>query len=106
MIFLAFGQEIFGPVIDRYLLFQIIVLALIPPFLYLLGKRMMGYAGGVFLSTLSLMQEINAINLYRKTGSVNVYLENPELLVALLLVLLCLVLARWYKFPDKKTWQF
>jgi 4-amino-4-deoxy-L-arabinose transferase-like glycosyltransferase len=104
MVFLAIGQWIFGPTIDRYLLFQIIVLALIPPLLFLLGKRMMGYAGGLFLAALAIIQEISSINLYEQIGSVNVKLENSELLTAFLLIILCLVLFNWYKSPGQKKW--
>ena len=102
VIFLAIGQWIFGPTIDHYIMFQIIVLALIPSLLFLLGKRIMGYAGGLFLAALMVIQEIYSINLYDMIGSVNVKLESPELLTAFLLIILCIVLFTWLKSPGQK----
>lgn len=104
MVFLAIGQWIFGPTIDRYLLFQIIVLALIPALLFLLGKKMMGYAGGLFLAALAVIQQIYSISMYKKLGSISVKLENPESLTVLLLILLCLTLFEWFRTPERKIW--
>ncbi len=89
MVFHVIGQWIFGTSIDHYLLFQIFLLALIPELLFLLGKRLMSYAGVLFLFALVLIQEIFAIMLYKQIGSVNVKLENPELLTFFLLIVLC-----------------
>ena len=104
LIFLAIGQWIAGPRIDQYLIFQVAFLALIPPLLFLLGRRFVGYAGGIFLAVLAMMVGFNEIHSYQLVGGVNAKLENPELLTAVLLILLCFSLFKWFNQKDKTIW--
>jgi hypothetical protein len=104
MVFLAIGQWITGPMIDEYLFFQLVVIALIPALLFLMGKKWMGYSGGIFLSMLSIFLGRNAVVMYQSTGSVNIRTENPELLTGLFLILLCLSVMQWFKKPHQAIW--
>lgn len=104
LVFLAIGQWVAGPRIDQYLIFQVAVLALIPPLLFLLGRWFVGYAGGTFLAVLAMMVGANEIHLYQLVGGVNAKLENPELLTALLLILLCFSIFKWFTQKDKTIW--
>ncbi len=102
--FLALGQTVAGPMIDDYLAFQVAVIALIPALLYLAGRKKYGNAFGVFLAIMTALQGLYAITLYREVGSVNVKLENPEVLTALFLVLLSFAAFRWLSEPATTRW--
>ncbi|HOS44874.1 MAG TPA: hypothetical protein PLQ69_00150 [Paludibacter sp.] len=102
--FLALAQSVSGAMIDDYLRFQIAVIALIPALLYLFGRKTFGHAFGVFLATLAGLQGYFAITLYRVVGSVNVKLENPEVLTALFLLILSFPVFKWLKEPTVKKW--
>jgi 4-amino-4-deoxy-L-arabinose transferase-like glycosyltransferase len=102
MIILAIGQWIFGQDIDSYLYIQIIIIALIPAIMFLFGRKYFGFAQGLFLAILLSMQGENAIKLYQFVDSVNVKVENTELLTSLLLVLLLPSLFLWLKYPVRK----
>lgn len=104
MIFLALGQWIAGPRIDRYLVFQIAILSTIPALLFLLGKKYAGYAGGLFLASLAILLHQNEIILYRLVGGVNAKVENTELLTALFLILLCFTVFKWWNQSNKLIW--
>jgi hypothetical protein len=52
---------------------------------------------------MAVVVEVNAISLYQNVGSVNVKLENPELLTALLLILLGFALVHWWTHPTLMT---
>jgi len=104
MMFLALAQWLGGQRIDNYLTFQVAFLSLIPALLYLLGKKGMGIAGGLFVALLALLEGSNAILLYQKVGSVNAKLEATELLTSVFLIAFCLALFKWLKTPRKKIW--
>lgn len=104
MVFLAIGQWITSPMIDDYLLFQLVIIALIPGLLFILGKKWIGLSGGVFLSLLSIFLGRNALLMYQSTGSVNVRMENPELLTALLLIILIFPVFQWFTKPQQPAW--
>lgn len=104
MAFLAFSQFVAGPGIEDYLTFQVAVVALIPALLFLAGRKLIGSAFGLFLAVLATLQEAYSIMLYRAVGSVNVKLENPEVLTALVLILFGFITFNWLKHPDKEKW--
>lgn len=101
MVFLALGQWLFGQSINSYILFQIILVALFPAILFLIGKKFFGLSGGIFAGLMGMLSGENAILLFRKVSGVNVWFENPELFLALLLVLLCLVVIKWFESPTR-----
>jgi hypothetical protein len=104
VIFLAIGQWLFGPIIDRYLFIQIIIFAFIPGLLFLYAKKQMGFSGGLFLAVLMILHSTYSILLYEKTGSMNAKLENPELFTAAFLIILCFLLFNWINMPHQKIW--
>ena len=104
MAFLALAQTITSPFIDDYLGFQIAVIALLPSLLFLAGMKKYGNAFGVFLALMTAVQGAYAIALYREVGSVHVKLENPEVLTALLLVLLSITAFKWLTKPASPNW--
>ena len=104
MFFLSIGQWIFGPAIDQYLKFQIAVIALIPAILFLAIKKIIRYSGGILISVFFILTGINSIILYRQTESINVKIENSELLTALLLILLSFVIYKWLRHPNQHKW--
>ncbi len=104
LIILALGQFIFGPNIDQYLTFQIILIALIPALLFIIGYRFTGIAGGVFIAGLATLKGVNEIALYRSVGGMNVKIENTENLMGLILILLAISLFRWTTTPENYRW--
>ena len=104
MVFLAIGQWISGPSLNKYITFQVLILALIPAFLFLIGKKFTGLSGGFLLAMMASLLEFNSIRLYSIVGSVNAKTENPELLTALVLVLLFFGVFNWLRLPDQKIW--
>jgi len=104
MAFLALGQALTGPKIDDYLEFQVAVIAFLPALLFLIGRKKVGYAFGVFLALLVSLQGAYAITLYREVGSVNVKLENPEVLTALFLLLFAVAAFKWLANPAEPRW--
>jgi hypothetical protein len=101
MVFLSIGQWLLGPSIEKYILFQVVIIALIPAVLFLLGKKMLGVSGGIFAGTLSLLSGENAILLYRKVGGINVWFETLNYFSALILVVMCLVVIKWFEHPSR-----
>lgn len=104
MAFLALGQAVAGEGIEDYLTFQVAVIALIPALLYLAGRKTFGNAFGFFLALLMVVQGLYSIALYRAVGSVNVKLENPEVLTALVLLLFAFAAFKWLHDPSASKW--
>ena len=87
MIFLSVGQALFGWQIDRYLAFQVLIIALMAPLGYAIGKRLLNPLAGLFFALLLAGQMAGAVIAYPEAGGVNVWMENSELLTALLLMI-------------------
>ena len=104
MAFLALGQQLFGELIDDYLKFQILILAIVPGLLFILGWKLGNRLAGFFSAVLFILVEMNNIVFYRQVGGVNVRLENPEVLTALLLVLFTLAFYFWLASPSRHGW--
>ncbi len=99
MLFLAVGQWIFGPNIDRYILFQILAVSCLPAILFLFSTRIVGIFGGLFVASLGVIAEVNQMQFYSQIGSGHVKLENPEVLVGLILLIFSIILFHWIKNP-------
>ncbi len=104
MAFLALGQAVAGPGIEDYLIFQVAVVALLPALLYFAGRKKVGSAFGLLLAGLATLQGAYSLLLYRAVGSVNVKLENPEVLTALVLLVFGFTLFKWLSDPDDLKW--
>ena len=104
MAFLALAQSVAGVEIDRYLSFQVAIIALLPALLFLFGRKYFGKAYGFLLAAIFAVQGYFSILLYRQVGSVNAKLENPEVLTALLLLLFGYCAAKWLHQPTHVGW--
>jgi len=104
MLFLALAQWLAGQRIDNYITFQVAFLSLNPALLFLLGKKGMGVAGGIFVALLALLEGSNAILLYQKVGSINPKLEATELLTSVFLIVFCLAVFKWFTNPRNHIW--
>ena len=104
MLFLTIGQWIFGPRIDHYLIFQIIMIAFLPALLYLVTSSLLGNSVGLLSAALAMLKGINEIILYKVYGAVNVKLSLSEPFVALLLMVFCISVVYWIKKPKGYQW--
>ena len=104
MAFLALGQAVAGPGIEDYLAFQVAVVALVPALLFIAGRKRFDNAFGLLLAALTSLQGAYSLLLYRAVGSVNVKLENPEVLTALVLLLFGFALFKWLSDPGEFKW--
>jgi hypothetical protein len=104
MAFLALAQSVAGVEIDRYLSFQVAIIALLPALLFLFGRKYFGKDYGFLLAAIFAVQGYFSILLYRQVGSVNAKLENPEVLTALLLLLFGYCAAKWLRQPTHVGW--
>ncbi|OJX40512.1 MAG: hypothetical protein BGO78_05850 [Chloroflexi bacterium 44-23] len=103
-VFMATGQAIFGEEIDRYIIFQIAVLALIPAVIFYLGALILKFSGSGLLAVYMILKGFNEIRLYPKVAGMNVKIENSEGLLTLLIICVAIFLFRWLQNPDKKKW--
>jgi len=104
LIFLAVGQALFGSNIDKYLVFQISILALIPILIYFFTKRLLYFSGSLFVAALMVLKGSNEIRYYSSVGGMNVKIENTEGLMSLLLIILAISLFNWFQNPEKRVW--
>jgi len=100
-LFLALAQWISGIGYAQILLWQIPLLALIPPLLYLLGKAFHSRLAGILVAGFAIFHEINAIGL---SGIINVShakLIMSDLPTALGVIAFTVVLVTWWQAPMK-----
>lgn len=93
--FMALGQWIFGPEIDRYLIFQLLFMSFLPLLIYLLAKRFLGSRLALLPAVLMMLSNYNAIVHYNLLDGINVKFENTEMLTAWLLLTTCLLMLHW-----------
>ena len=82
---------------------QILLLAVIPVLVYLLGRRVHSSLFGVLIATIVILQQRNAVVLSRMISAVNVKLLVTETFVLLGVILLALFLFKWEDHNDKKV---
>jgi hypothetical protein len=105
MLFVAFTRLIGGEQYESAIFVQIIILALMPALLFLIGKELHSRNLGTLLAGLMIFKEINNI---RATLDVQVshsklFLTEP--LTALLLIVFAWIMIRWAKMPSEKSPQ-
>jgi len=104
-LFLGLIHFIFGQSYQTVTNVQIMVLALLPVFLYLLGNKFAGRSLGLALATFAIIKESNAIYSTFKISVSNSRLLMTELPSALLLVILAYALLKWFKADESnKLW--
>jgi len=96
-LFLGLLHFFFGQSYQTITTVQIVVLALIPVFLYLLGKKFSGRTFGLALAAFAIIKEANAIFATSKISVSNSRLLMTELPTALILIIFCLLMFKWLK---------
>ncbi len=99
---LAILHLIFGENYQNILAGQTFVLALIPVFLYFLGKRIHSPAAGLMAAFIAIFREYNSILLTSETRVSNSRSMLVDLPTWLLLLLACFLVFNWLK---QKGWQ-
>ncbi len=82
---------------------QIVILAIIPVLVYLLGMRIHSNFFGVLIAIIVILQQRNAVVLSRMISAVNVKLLVTETFVLLGIILLALLLFKWEERNDSKV---
>jgi hypothetical protein len=100
-LFLALSQLASGIGYTKILLWQIPILGLIPPLLFLLGKALVSRLAGVVIAGLALFHEINAIRLSSYVNVSHAKLLMSDLPTALGVIAFNVVLVYWWKAPKK-----
>jgi hypothetical protein len=102
VLFLALLHAIGGPSYDAVTILQVIVLALFPVVLYLLGKSLHSRSAGLFAAIAAIAREQNAIALtllIRVSHSKLLMSDFPTALAVAVLVLLIVI---WFKSPERR----
>lgn len=82
---------------EQYIFVQIIILALIPALVYLIGTELHSKIAGVGMALLIILKEKNAIESASQVGIINVKILMSELPNALLITILTLSLIYWVR---------
>jgi len=101
-LFLALTQLVSGIGYANILLWQIPLLALIPPLLYLLGKALHSRLAGGMIAGLALFHEINAIRLSSVVNVSHAKLLMSDLPTALGVIAFIVVLVYWWQAPKNR----
>ncbi len=101
--FLLLMHVLFGQRYDQIVLAQVIILAIFPAILYLLGKALHSRAAGVLVAVLAVFQEINSISSSQLLLSSNTHLLLSEVPTAVGLALFTYFMVRWLREPQRKA---
>jgi Ca2+/Na+ antiporter len=101
--FLILLHVLFGQRYDWIVITQIIVLAIFPALLYLLGKALHSRVAGILVAVLAVFQEINSISASQLLLSSNTHLLLSEVPTAVGLALFTYLMVRWLKEPQRRT---
>lgn len=100
-LFLALSQLASGIGYTNILMWQIPLLGLIPPLLYLLGKALHSRLAGGMIAGLALFHEVNAIRLSSLVNVSHAKLLMSDLPTALGVIAFTVVLVYWWKAPQR-----
>ncbi len=105
MLYTALLHLLGGQDYQMMILFQIMLLALIPAVSYLIGWKLHSKTAGLVAGLLIILKEKNAIASAFKVGLANSKVLTSELVNALLLVLIALCLLNWFRQGrDARLW--
>ncbi len=102
VLFLALLHAIGGPSYDAVTILQVIVLALFPVVLYLLGKALHSRGAGLFAAIVAIAREQNAIALTLLIRVSHSKLLMSDFPTALAIAALVLVIVIWFKSPERR----
>lgn len=100
--FLALAQAVSGISYESVIKWQVMVLALISPLLYLLGKTLHHRLSGILVGLLSIFHEMNSLQLAGQIDVSNSKMYMSDLPAQLGVILFCLFTAAWLKAPQEK----
>lgn len=101
MMFLAVLHMLGGQSYDAVVFVQILILAFIPVFLFVLGAKLHSKTFGVGLALLGILKEKNAIVGANEVGLANVKVLTSEMLMTLLVVMLATLVITWLEKENK-----
>jgi hypothetical protein len=102
-VYLAFIHSIAGLDYARVITTQMVILALFPAVLYLIGRDVHGSILGIGMSLFAIFREINAIQASDFANVSTTQLLMSDFPSMLILAVLILVNIRWVKNPSNKT---
>ena len=97
MMFTVFLHLLGGQNYDQYIFVQVVILALIPTLVYLIGTELHSKIAGFGMALLIIFKEKNAIESAAQVGIINVKVLMSELPNALLITILALALIYWVR---------
>lgn len=100
-LFLGLLHYVFGQSYETITAIQIMFLALIPVFLYLLGKELLDRYLGFSLAVFAIIKEVISLYSTFKISVSNSRLMMTEMPSALLMLILAYILIKWLKQKDK-----
>ena len=101
MMFFALLHWIGGQQYDSVVLVQIIFLALIPVFLFILGRKFHSTPAGIGMAVLGILKEKNAISAASQISLANPKVLMSEMLTGLLMISLVTVMVLWLERQKK-----
>lgn len=104
MIFLALLHRLAGFNYNLIVFFQVIVLAIIAPAIFWLGKSFHSRFFGLLLALLTIYRQSNALILAHLVASANPKVLLTEIPTMLGMILLVLLLVYWFKHRDTRPW--
>ncbi|MBE0696359.1 MAG: hypothetical protein IH586_05500, partial [Anaerolineaceae bacterium] len=101
--FLALAHAALGNQYEPVIQFQVLVLALFPVMLYLLGKTMHSRLAGILAAAAAVIREYNQLVVASLITTSNSKIMLSELPTALGIAVLLFILALWLKKPKRKS---
>ncbi len=101
--FLLLLHVVFGQRYDWIVLAQVIILAIFPALLYLLGKALHSRVAGILVASLAIFQEMNSISASQLLLSSNTHLLLSEVPTAVGLALFTYLMVRWLTQAARRT---
>ncbi len=101
--FLLLLHIVFGQRYDWIVLAQVIILAIFPALLYLLGKALHSRVAGIIVASLAIFQEMNSISASQLLLSSNTHLLLSEVPTAVGLALFTYLMVRWLTQAARRT---
>ncbi len=103
VVFLSVLHALVGLDYDKVIFLQTLVLAILPPVIYLIGKEMHSRLGGQMLAMMVILREMNSIQAVNTANVSNSKLLLSDMPATLLVCILILVMIRWFKSPQEKV---
>jgi hypothetical protein len=104
MAFMALLNVLARPEYTAMVRMQVLILSLVVPFLFLIGRRLYSDVFGLGLAAIGIIYEINTFHASVEINSAHVKLFLSEPLTYLGVVIITYTLLRWLENPTKTAW--